>query len=136
MFYRDGHFIKNVSFVDMKKSYRFKIGEQSLYVDRWTVLLTVKHIKEAEGQLLVGGSRKRCLSILKTIRDRHLDLQVYTYSHYRMYSTFHKHGFHKGSFSTNLLVRDATRQTIILLCRPRLYEWDHVHSTVLDISIY
>ena len=45
----------------------------------------------------------------QVFRDTHLG---------RMYSTLHKHGFHNGSFSTNILVRDATPQTIILLCRP------------------
>lgn len=29
---------------------------------------------DAEDKLLVGGTRRKCLSILKTIRDRHLDL--------------------------------------------------------------
>lgn len=29
---------------------------------------------EAENRLLQGGCRKKCLSLLKTLRDRHLDL--------------------------------------------------------------
>jgi hypothetical protein len=29
---------------------------------------------EAENRLLVGGCRRKCLSILKTLRDRHLDI--------------------------------------------------------------
>ena len=38
--------------------------------DAWIISL-----HEAENLLLVGGARKKCLSMLKTIRDRHLDLQ-------------------------------------------------------------
>lgn len=34
----------------------------------------VLSFNEAENRLLQGGFRKRCLSILKTLRDRHLDL--------------------------------------------------------------
>jgi len=29
---------------------------------------------DAENRLLSGGCRKKCLSLLKTLRDRHLDL--------------------------------------------------------------
>jgi len=29
---------------------------------------------EAENRLLIGGCRKKCLSILKALRDSHLDL--------------------------------------------------------------
>nr|CAI5849654.1 unnamed protein product [Callosobruchus analis] len=45
-------------------------GKQSaMEGDAW-----VLSFLEAENRLLQGGCRKRCLSILKTLRDRHLDL--------------------------------------------------------------
>ncbi|GAB0094045.1 Protein mab-21 [Sergentomyia squamirostris] len=34
----------------------------------------IMSFREAENRLLYGGCRKKCLSILKTLRDRHLDL--------------------------------------------------------------
>lgn len=37
--------------------------------DAWVMCFT-----DAENRLLYGGCRRRCLSILKTLRDRHLDL--------------------------------------------------------------
>ncbi len=37
--------------------------------DSWVISFS-----DAEDKLLVGGTRRKCLSILKTIRDRHLDL--------------------------------------------------------------
>ena len=47
-------------------------GKQSaMEGDAWVI-----SFREAEAALLLGGSRKKCLSILKTLRDRHLDLQV------------------------------------------------------------
>ena len=52
-----------------------------------------------------------------------------------MYSTFHKHGFHNGSFSTNLSVRDATRQNIILLCRQDYMNGIIAHFTVIDLQL-
>ncbi|KOX76977.1 Protein mab-21 [Melipona quadrifasciata] len=39
---------------------------------------------DAENRLLQGGSRKRCLSILKTLRDRHLDLPGNPVTSYHM----------------------------------------------------
>ncbi|XP_013793198.1 protein mab-21-like [Limulus polyphemus] len=45
-------------------------GKQSaMEGDAW-----VLNFSEAEDRLLAGGCRKKCLSILKTLRDRHLDL--------------------------------------------------------------
>ena len=48
-----------------------KQSSTSMEGDAWIISL-----HEAETLLLVGGARKKVLSILKTIRDRHLDLQV------------------------------------------------------------
>jgi len=46
-------------------------GKQSaMEGDAWVI-----SFREAEAALLMGGSRKKCLSILKTLRDRHLDVQ-------------------------------------------------------------
>ena len=47
-----------------------KQSSTSMEGDAWIISL-----HEAENLLLVGGARKKVLSILKTIRDRHLDLQ-------------------------------------------------------------
>lgn len=47
-----------------------KQSSTSMEGDAWIISL-----HEAENLLLVGGARKKCLSMLKTIRDRHLDLQ-------------------------------------------------------------
>ena len=50
-------------------------GKQSaMEGDAWVISFT-----EAERQLLVGGARRKCLSILKALRDRHLDIQVTTH---------------------------------------------------------
>ncbi|CAG2112746.1 unnamed protein product [Medioppia subpectinata] len=43
--------------------------QSSMEGDAW-----VLSFLEAENRLLQGGCRKKCLSILKTLRDRHLDL--------------------------------------------------------------
>ncbi|XP_013793124.1 protein mab-21-like 2 [Limulus polyphemus] len=43
--------------------------QSSMEGDAWVLNFT-----EAENTLLIGGCRKKCLSILKTMRDRHLDL--------------------------------------------------------------
>jgi len=47
-----------------------KQSSSSMEGDAWII-----SFQEAEAQLLIGGARKKCLSIMKTIRDRHLDLQ-------------------------------------------------------------
>lgn len=47
-----------------------KQSSSSMEGDAWII-----SFQEAETQLLIGGARKKTLSILKTIRDRHLDLQ-------------------------------------------------------------
>ena len=49
-----------------------KQSSTSMEGDAWIISL-----QEAESSLLVGGSRRKVLSMLKCIRDRHLDLQVY-----------------------------------------------------------
>ncbi|XP_011299741.1 protein mab-21 [Fopius arisanus] len=55
-------------------------GKQSaMEGDAW-----VLSFKEAETRLLQGGCRKRCLSILKTLRDRHLDLPGNPITSYHM----------------------------------------------------
>jgi len=47
-----------------------KQNSSSMEGDAWVISL-----HEAENILLVGGSRRKCLSMLKTIRDKHLDIQ-------------------------------------------------------------
>ncbi|XP_018576240.1 protein mab-21-like [Anoplophora glabripennis] len=55
-------------------------GKQSaMEGDAW-----VLSFLEAENRLLQGGCRKRCLSILKTLRDRHLDLPGNPVSSYHL----------------------------------------------------
>ncbi|XP_044012957.1 protein mab-21-like [Aphidius gifuensis] len=55
-------------------------GKQSaMEGDAWVLSFT-----EAETRLLFGGCRSRCLSILKTLRDRHLDLPGNPVSSYHM----------------------------------------------------
>jgi len=47
-----------------------KQSSTSMEGDAWII-----NFNEAENILLVGGSRRKCLSMLKTMRDRHLDVQ-------------------------------------------------------------
>jgi len=47
-----------------------KQNSSSMEGDAWVISL-----HEAENILLVGGARRKCLSMLKTIRDKHLDIQ-------------------------------------------------------------
>uniref|UniRef100_A0A1B0C964 Uncharacterized protein n=2 Tax=Lutzomyia longipalpis TaxID=7200 RepID=A0A1B0C964_LUTLO len=44
----------------------------------------IMSFREAENRLLYGGCRKKCLSILKTLRDRHLDLPGEPITSYHM----------------------------------------------------
>ncbi|XP_001653107.2 protein mab-21-like [Aedes aegypti] len=44
----------------------------------------ILHFTEAENRLLQGGYRKRCLSILKTLCDRHLDLPGAPITYYHL----------------------------------------------------
>ena len=52
-----------------KESLYMKDKQSAAEGDAWVISFL-----EAENLLLYGGCRRRCLSILKTIRDRHLDL--------------------------------------------------------------
>lgn len=52
-----------------KESVAMQGKQSSMEGDAW-----VLSFWEAENRLLYGGCRKKCLSILKTLRDRHLDL--------------------------------------------------------------
>jgi putative nucleotidyltransferase len=47
--------------------------------DSWVISFS-----DAEDKLLVGGTRRKCLSILKTLRDRHLDLPGQPVNNYIM----------------------------------------------------
>lgn len=49
--------------------------------DSWVVSFA-----DAEDKLLTGGTRRKCLSILKTLRDRHLDLPGQVINYYIMKS--------------------------------------------------
>lgn len=63
--------VKSEGFDLLSKESLAMQGKQSaMEGDAWVISFT-----EAEKQLLVGGARKRCLSILKALRDRHLDIQ-------------------------------------------------------------
>ncbi|XP_076343708.1 putative nucleotidyltransferase MAB21L1 [Tachypleus tridentatus] len=62
--------VKAEGFDLLSKDCIFLQGKQSsMEGDAWLL-----HFMEAEKTLLSGGCRKKCLSILKTMRDRHLDL--------------------------------------------------------------
>nr|CAD7456823.1 unnamed protein product [Timema tahoe] len=52
-----------------KESVTLQGKQSAMEGDAWVLSFT-----EAENRLLLGGCRRRCLSILKTLRDRHLDL--------------------------------------------------------------
>jgi len=63
-------FVKTEGFDLLSKDSLILQGKQSMEGDAWII-----SFKEAEKQLLMGASRKRCLSILKTLRDRHLNIE-------------------------------------------------------------
>merc|ERR1712106_482645 len=63
-------FVKTEGFDLLSKDSLALQGKQSMEGDAWII-----SFKEAEKQLLMGASRKRCLSILKTLRDRHLNIE-------------------------------------------------------------
>ena len=52
-----------------KESIYMKDKQSAAEGDAWVISFT-----EAENMLLSGGSRRKCLSILKTLRDRHMDI--------------------------------------------------------------
>lgn len=52
-----------------KESIYMKDKQSSAEGDAWVLSFT-----QAENKLMKGNSRKRCLSVLKTLRDRHLDI--------------------------------------------------------------
>ena len=54
-----------------KESLSMQGKQSAMEGDAWVISFT-----EAERQLLVGGARRKCLSILKALRDTHLDIQV------------------------------------------------------------
>ncbi|XP_008475176.1 protein mab-21-like [Diaphorina citri] len=55
-------------------------GKQSaMEGDAWVMSFT-----DVESKLLIGGCRKKCLSILKTLRDRHLELPGNPVTNYHM----------------------------------------------------
>ena len=61
--------VKNEGFnILSKESIYMKDKQASSEGDAWAISFT-----EAEGRLLQDGTRRKCLSILKTLRDRHFD---------------------------------------------------------------
>lgn len=62
-----------------KESIAMQGKQSAMEGDAW-----VLSFNEAENRLLQGGCRRRCLSILKTLRDRHLDLPGNPVSGYHM----------------------------------------------------
>lgn len=62
--------VKNEGFDLLSKESVAMQGKQSaMEGDAWVMSFT-----EVESRLLLGGCRRKCLSILKTLRDRHLEL--------------------------------------------------------------
>jgi hypothetical protein len=62
-----------------KESIYMKDKQSAAEGDAWVISFV-----DAENRLLQGGCRKKCLSILKTIRDRHLDLTGQPITNYHM----------------------------------------------------
>lgn len=62
-----------------KESLYMKDKQSSAEGDAW-----VLDFREVENRLLSGGCRRKCLSILKSLRDRHLDLPGNPLSNYHM----------------------------------------------------
>lgn len=62
-----------------KESVAMQGKQSAMEGDAWVLSFT-----EAENRLMLGGCRRRCLSILKTLRDRHLDLPGNPVSSYHM----------------------------------------------------
>ena len=88
-------------------------------------ILLFRFLDKRVHQHFESNHRLITINMSNYILVHYFDKNAHKIFSYGMFSTFHKHGFHNGSFSTNPSVRNATRQTITLLCRPRLYEWDH-----------
>jgi hypothetical protein len=90
--------VKTEGFDLLSKESIFLAGKNAaMEGDAW-----VLNFAEAENRLLQGGYRKRCLSILKTLRDRHLDLPGDPITYYHM---------------KNLLLYECEKH-------PREVEWD------------
>ncbi|KAI8508861.1 protein mab-21-like 2 [Branchiostoma floridae] len=62
-----------------KECYALQGKQSSMESDAWVLCFN-----QAEDKLLLGGCRRRCLSILKTLRDRHLDLPGNPLNSYHM----------------------------------------------------
>lgn len=62
-----------------KECYSLTGKQSSAESDAW-----VLQFSEAENRLLMGGCRKKCLSVLKTLRDRHLELPGQPLHNYHM----------------------------------------------------
>lgn len=66
--------VKNEGFnILSKESIYMKDKQVSSEGDAWVISFT-----EAENRLLQDGIRRKCLSILKTLRDRHFDVNIIT----------------------------------------------------------
>ena len=62
-----------------KECYSLTGKQSSAESDAW-----VLQFGEAENRLLMGGCRNKCLSVLKTLRDRHLELPGQPLNNYHM----------------------------------------------------
>lgn len=62
-----------------KECYSLNGKQSSAESDAW-----VLQFAEAENRLLLGGCRKKCLSVLKALRDRHLELPGQPLNNYHM----------------------------------------------------
>ncbi|XKL61308.1 hypothetical protein PGB90_008365 [Kerria lacca] len=62
-----------------KESVAMQGKQSAMEGDAWVMSFT-----EVESRLLYAGSRRKCLSILKTLRDRHLDLPGNPITNYHM----------------------------------------------------
>ena len=67
-----------------RESIYMKDKQSAAEGDAWVV-----SFHQAETMLLLGGCRRKCLSILRTLRDKHLDLPGRPIENYHMKVQFH-----------------------------------------------
>ena len=112
--------VKTEGFDLLSKETPAMTGKQSaMEGDAWVLSFI-----EAENRLLVGGCRRKCLSILKTLRDRHLDIPANPVTTYIMKVTIQQKAAGFFKFKYFFL---AIPQTLLLYeCEkhPREQEWD------------
>lgn len=116
--------VKTEGFDLLSKETPAMTGKQSaMEGDAWVLSFI-----EAENRLLVGGCRRKCLSILKTLRDRHLDIPANPVTTYIMKVCTTQNGFTiRGSYMRRPTCLSTHWQTLLLYeCEkhPREMEWD------------